>query len=161
MVFLDRLLPEWRHSDPAVRAAAVQKLGKESADILTSVARSDGDVRVRRVAIKKIDDSELLLEIAAAESDAELRALAATRAEELYVERAVSRHATDECERALVKLTRPSHKVTVALEAFHPEIRRAALAGLSEERPLAEIARRSHDAQIGLAALERVTDVTL
>jgi hypothetical protein len=63
MVFLDRLLPAWRHKDPEVRASAVRELGQDSRHVLALVARSDSDVRVRHIAVKKIDDADLLLEI--------------------------------------------------------------------------------------------------
>ena len=161
MVFLDRLLPAWRHKDPEVRAAAVRELGRDSLHALASVARSDSDVRVRRIAVKKIDDADLLLEIGRTDADEDLRSLATARAEDLLVERALSHRPPEDCLRALGGLTRPSHRVTVATRAVHPSVRRAALSSLSEERSLAEIARRGDDPQIGLEALERITDVTL
>ena len=161
MVFLDRLLPAWRHRDPEVRAAAVRELGQDSLDVLASVARSDSDVRVRRSAVKRIDDPDLLLEIGRTDADEDLRALATARAEDLLVERAISRRSPEDCLQALGSLSRPSQWVTVATRAVHPNVRRAALASLSEERSLAEVARRGDDPQIGLAALERITDVTL
>jgi hypothetical protein len=161
MALLDRLLPAWRHSDPEVRAAAVRELGRDARDALASVARSHGEVRVRRIAIKKIDDPELLLEIARTDADEELRALASARAEDLLVARAISRQPSEECARALAGLSRPSHRAMVAVRAFHPSVRRAALSSVSEQRSLAQIARRSDDPHISLDALERVTDVTL
>lgn len=161
MVFLDRLLPAWRHRDPEVRASAVRELGQDSLHVLASVARRDSDIRVRRIAVKKIDDPDLLLEIGRTDADEDLRLLATARAEDLLVDRATSRRPPEDCLRALGGLTRPSHRVTVATRAVHPSVRRAALSSLSEERSLAEIARRGDDPQIGLAALERITDVTL
>ena len=162
MVFLDRLLPAWRHSDPEVRASAVRELGRSSLDVLAAVARSDSDPRVRRIAVKKLDDTELLLEIGRTDADAELRSFASARAEELLLECALSGQPPEDCLRALDALTRPSHRVTVATRAVHSRVRAAALSALAaDERSLAEIARRSDDPQIGLSALERVTDVAL
>jgi phage host-nuclease inhibitor protein Gam len=161
MALLDRLLPAWRHRDPEMRAAAVRALGRDAQETLASVARTDGDVRIRRIAIKKVDDAEVLLEIGRNDADEELRAFATARAEELLVERATSPQPPEECSRALAALTRASQRVTVAVRAVHASVRREALSGVSEERAFAEIARRSKDSQIGLEALERVSDATL
>jgi len=63
--------------------------------------------------------------------------------------------------RGLDALSRPTHRAMVATRAAHPSVRRAALALLTDERLLADVARRGDDTEIGLAALERVTDVAL
>jgi len=90
------LLPAWRHSDPEVRAAAVRELGADAREVLASIARSDSDARVRRMAIKKLDDPERLLEIGRTDADEELRALATAQAEDLLVERAISRQPAED-----------------------------------------------------------------
>lgn len=161
MVFLDRLMPAWRHSDPEVRAAAVRKLGDDARHILESIARNDNDVRVRRAAIKRLDDPELLLEVGRKDTDDDLRSLATGRAEELLVDRAISHRPVQECLQALGSLSRPSLRVTVATSGSHPEVRRAALSALGDERSIAEVARRSSDLELSYVALERITDAAM
>src|SRR6185369_5599083 len=104
MAFLDRLLPAWRHRDAEVRATAVRQLGQDSQDVLVSVARTDSDPRVRRIAVKKLDDPELLLEIGRSDADEDTRVLANARAEELLLERATANGMIADCLSALARL---------------------------------------------------------
>ena len=78
MSFLDRfkIQPRYKSPDPDIRAAAVQELGagEEDAAILAAVAREDGDARVRRAALERIDDVEVLAGAAATDVDEGVRA---------------------------------------------------------------------------------------
>ena len=56
MGFTDLFRPKWKHSDPEVRAEAVRQLGDDQAALLATIAKSDADARVRRIALKRIDD---------------------------------------------------------------------------------------------------------
>ena len=62
-----RPTPRWKHTDPAVRAAAVYELTGEGedADTLLALAREDADPRVRRAAVARIEALPVLAEIAA------------------------------------------------------------------------------------------------
>src|SRR5262245_2190302 len=139
MALLDRLLPAWRHHDPEVRASAVRELDRDSLHLLASIARNDSDARVRGIAIKKLEDPDLLLEIGRTDVDEDLRGLASGRAEDLLVDHSLSEQPPEDCLRALAGLTRPSHRVTVAVRAAHPSVRRAALSSLTDERLLGEV----------------------
>ena len=54
---------KWKHSNPDVRAEAVRDL--DDIAILAQIVRQDEDVRVRRIALKKIVDEAVLSEVAA------------------------------------------------------------------------------------------------
>ena len=56
MTLLDRFRrrPAWEHEDPSVRLEGVRELAPGEQDILTSLARSDSDARVRRSALKRV-----------------------------------------------------------------------------------------------------------
>jgi hypothetical protein len=72
MSFLERLQPRWRRSDPEVRAAAVREMGARDQARLETLARSDPDAKVRRIAIKKLEDPERL-DAARGQTDEDLR----------------------------------------------------------------------------------------
>ena len=80
MSLLNRRRPKLRNSDPDVRAEAVRELEKEEVDLLTAVAQTDTDIRVRRIAVKKLESPRHLLEISEKDEDESLRAFARARA---------------------------------------------------------------------------------
>jgi hypothetical protein len=87
-VWLIFFRPKYRHSDVKVRLEAVRALTSDEADILATVAKSDKDPGVRRIAIEKLERVELLAELAESESDRANRDLAGSRAAELWVQAA-------------------------------------------------------------------------
>src|SRR5260370_39622045 len=82
MGFTDLFRPKWKHSDPDVRAEAVRSLGDDQAALLATIAKSDGDARVRRIALKRIVDADVLSELAAHDPAEHLRKAAAAKTEE-------------------------------------------------------------------------------
>ena len=85
MGFTDLFKPKWKHSNPEVRADAVRALGDDEAALLATIVRSDADVRVRRIAVKRIVDAEVLTDVAAHDPDESLRQAAIEKAEEVLV----------------------------------------------------------------------------
>src|SRR5688572_6341245 len=157
MSLLERLLPRWRHADPDVRAAAAREMGPEDRQRLAHLAATDDDVRVRRIAIKKLDDAGVLERLAASDPDQTLRELAGERALEVLIACASSGPAA-ECERSLERLSDQRGLTRVAMAAEHETIRRAALARVSSERSLRDVARGAADPAIRRQALARIRD---
>lgn len=161
MSLLDRLRPQWQHSDPDVRLAAVRQMGDQDQQLLGSLAVEDTDPRVRRIALKKIGDPSRLQQIAEGEPDKGLQELARSRAAEILVERATSADQAETCESALSELANPRDIVRVAIGAQHADVRRAALARLSEEKALAEVITKANDLELRQQALGRLTDSSM
>src|SRR5687767_13762410 len=65
--------PEWKHTDPAVRSAAIRRLGPEDHEALAGIVRTEADVAVRRVAVRKLADVALLVEVAREDKDPGVR----------------------------------------------------------------------------------------
>jgi len=159
MTFLDRLRPKplWMHPDPETRSGAVRRLGSADREVLASIARSDADARIRRIALRKLDDPTVVAEVARTDADAGVReeavALLLTVALESRDESAASA--------ALEVLSEARDLAAVARSAALDPVRRAALARLSDPRLLAQVAKQAQDPATRLAALERVEEPAL
>ena len=157
MGFLDLFRPKWRHSDVEIRAEAVRDL--DDAALLARVLEGDEEPRIRRIALKKVNDLDLILRVAEKDADAGVREAAREKASARLLGDATG----DDEDAARAALERLTEKdlAHVARTANAPEIRKAALAKLKDERLLAEVARRAEDGETRLSAANRVTEPKL
>jgi uncharacterized protein DUF349 len=159
MGFTDLFKPKWKHSNPDVRAEAVRALGDDQADVLATVARSDADARVRRIAVKRIVDADVLTEVASKDPDESLRKAAIEKAEEVLVSAAVA--GDDHALESLSKLNRPRLLATVALKAADAEVRGRAvhhILDVADDKALAEVIKKSNDVTLRKLVVAHVTD---
>src|SRR5262245_42105523 len=128
MGFLDRFKPQpkWKHPDRAIRLSAVEALPESEQATLEGVAAEDPDAAVRRAAVGKLASIDLLARIAREDADEPVR----VEAREILV--AVAQDSTTESESV------------------------AALAGLSDPRDLAVVARAAELEHVAKAALDRL-----
>jgi hypothetical protein len=160
MGITDFFRPRYRHSDVKVRLEAVRAMTSDDSDILSTVARTDREAAVRRLAIEKIDEAEVLADIAEAESDRALRDLAGTRAAAMWVTLACQGEAaeSDAALEGLIRLGDQRALAEVANRATKAETRTRALERLDEPRALAELARHTTNPSLRTQALGRITD---
>ncbi len=60
MGFMDFFKPQWKHSEAAMRAAAIRSLEEDQQPLLTTLALEDQDPANRLLAARKVKDPELL-----------------------------------------------------------------------------------------------------
>lgn len=168
MGFLDLFRPKWKHSDPNVRLEAIKDLSAdEDLPRLVQVARHDRDVRVRRIAIKKIDDPELLLEVAQAEPDEDLRRDALDKASERMLAAALQADAAAEASEIIARIktgdaARDERTLTdIVVRARLSEARHLAFDRLREARSFAEVIRRGSDVDLRGSAIDKLRDEEL
>ncbi len=159
MSFLDRFKPQprWKHSDPAVRAAAVSEIPGDAAHkgTIEELAASDEDVRVRTVAIERVADTSFLAGLARVEPDADLR----RRITERLVAIAIAPAGSDaDAAQALEGLDDSRQFSTIAKSSPHATVRAAALARVEDVKALGSIARHADDPQTALEAATRLAD---
>jgi hypothetical protein len=159
MSFLDRFKPQprWKHTDPAVRAAAVSEIpdDPEHRGAIEELAMGDEDARVRAAAIARVVDVALLTRLSRWEREADLQ----RHITERLVGIATAPADTDaDAALALEGLDDPKQFSTIAKSSPHDTVRTAALARVSDEKALGSIARHATDPQTALDAVARVTD---
>ena len=158
MSFLDRLRPQprWKNADPAVRAAAVAELpdDPEHQQILAELA-GDDDVRVRRAAVGRLRNVTELVARAGRESDDELRRELGDR---LVAIASAPSDGDGDAALALAGLSDQKHLASVAKTSPHDTVRTAALGRVHDFRTLGAIARQAADPHTALEATNRVAD---
>src|SRR5688572_18655589 len=159
MGILEKLRPQprWKHADPGVRAAAVYDLGPDEGEALRQLAREDTEARVRRAAVTRLSDIAVLGDIGRTDPDEDVRAeairgLAGLAAEAEEVDRA------SEAVRQLIALSRYKEVVVAARENPAPQIRAAVVDLLDDPKSLGAISRHAQDGATRQRALARLTD---
>lgn len=160
MGFTDLFRPKWKHSDPEVRAEAVRQLGDDQASLLATIAKSDADARVRRIALKRIDDADVLTDVAAHDPDEGMRKAAIEKAEEVLLSSAAGgdSHALE----SLAKLKQPRLLGSVALKAGDAQVRIRCVNLIIEsgdDKALADVVKRSGDVNLRKFAVDKLRDV--
>ena len=159
MSFLDRFKPQprWKHTDPAVRAAAVAEIPEdpEHRGTIEELAASDEDVRVRTAAVARVVDVAVLARLARSERETELRRHIADQ----LVAIATAPSDTDaDASLALDGLDDPKQFSTIAKSSPHDTIRAAALGRVHDVKSLGSVARHATDPQTALDAVGRIAD---
>jgi len=159
MSILEKLrpTPRWKHADPSVRAAAVYEIGPEEADALRALAREDADARVRRAAVTRLDDATVLADIASTDPDEEVRSEAVRGLAGLAAE-ADDVSAATTAVRQLLVLGRTKEVVVVARASTSSEVRSAIVDLLDDQKALGSVSRHAQDNATRLRALAHVTD---
>ena len=69
-----RPTPRWKHGGPGGSRRGGVRTGPEEGEALRALAREDGEARVRRAAVTRLDDVAVLGEIARTDPDEDVRA---------------------------------------------------------------------------------------
>jgi hypothetical protein len=159
MGILERLrpTPRWKHADPAVRAAAVYELGPDDHDALVTLAREDADAKVRRAASARLHDVPVLADVARTDPDEDVRAEAIRNLAGMATE-ATDPALAAEVTHALLALGRNKELVVVARESASQDVRVAVVELLTDQKSLGSVSRHAPDGRTRLQALARLSD---
>ena len=159
MGILEKLRPQprWKHTDPAVRAAAVYELGPDETEPLHALAREDAEPRVRRAAVTRVDDPSVLADIAKTDPDEDVRAEAVRGIAGIAAETDDLAQALDAV-RQLIALSRSKEIVLVARDSSSADVRAGVVDLVEDQKVLSSISRHSRDGATRLRALARLID---
>jgi tetratricopeptide (TPR) repeat protein len=135
MGILDLVRPGWKHSNKAVRLAAVHKLSHTRSELLSRIAKSDSDPDVRMAAVEKLDSGVYLGSVAEYGRD------------------------PDVCMAAVDKLTDQATLGSVARSARTLHARWAAVDKLTDQNALTYVARFDTSNDVRVAASERLAEL--
>ncbi|HKP94710.1 MAG TPA: DUF349 domain-containing protein [Fibrobacteria bacterium] len=76
MGFMDFFKPQWKHSEPGVRAAAIRSLEEDQQPLLATLALEDQDAGNRLIAARKVKDPELLKKLRDRTTDRAIKEIA-------------------------------------------------------------------------------------
>jgi hypothetical protein len=159
MSFLDRFKPQprWKHTDAAVRAAAVAEIpeDEESAATLRELAATDEDVRVRRAAIGRLHDAADILPLARGERDDELRR---ELVERLVAIASAPADSDGDAALALEGIEDQRQLAAVAQVSPFDTVRTAALGRVHDVKALSSVARKALHGVTALEAVARIAD---
>ena len=147
-----RNVPEWKHEDPKVRCAAVGDLSDPV--LLTEIARTDDDERVREEAVGVLHG--LALE---EQADSALAALEGLGERRHLVSVARSAALESVSRAALERLDDPRALGSVARHGHHVPVCIAALEKITDPAELATVAQKSDHGDVALAALDRIASL--
>ena len=157
MSFLDRfkLQPKYKSADPDVRIAAVQELGPGPEDPAVLAAIAREDIEPRVRRAAAARVQEVAVLAALATSDVD----EGVRSEisERLAAMAAGDHA-DEAAQAVAALTDQRQLADVAQRSPHDAVRLSALARVTDLKALSSIARKAADPRVAAAAVERMQD---
>ncbi len=152
-----RSQPGWQHDDPTVRIEAVRGLPEddETNSVLSDVARSDVDARVRRAAVERITDFKALILLAQDSNvDADTRSLVVAEVREAVIRMNI----TDDWSAPLAALTDERDLGVIARLAETESIGLAAIERVENDKTLGAVARKAKHLVVALEAVRRLQD---
>jgi hypothetical protein len=161
MGFLDFFKPQWKHSDPALRAAAIRALEEDQQELIYSLASEDADAGNRLLAARKLKSMALLGKLREKSTDRTVKEVA----QKAWVERAVesAKASSDDPQamedvRALLSEMGEDQRAmeSIAIGAASLEVRKLAFAKLVHAGAYHAVAMAESDNGLALRALDKV-----
>ena len=162
MSIFDFVKPNWKKSDPAVRAKSVETEVTDQG-IIEEMASSDSDAKVRTAAVKKLNSIAALQKISKSDADEGVRRLAATRYQDEVVKKLKTITEVSNEDLAYLADIKDTHfaedllKSNTTCDALRKELVKIC----NKPSTLATVATRDANEEIALAAAEKVTSDSL
>lgn len=161
MAFFNLFKPKWQHSDPRVRLKAVTEALDIDTPTLAQIATSDDDATVRQAAANRINDWHLLVELSSAAGDPAISRELTARIDTLQLNELLTATDIPAKQNALAIITKEALLAQIVEEETEAEIRLAATDRLTDQELLAAVTRKNCGKAPALLAVEKITDESL
>ncbi len=145
------LKPRWKHRNPEVRQAAIQRLSDQA--ILQEVANNDPDVNTRKLAVSLISDLQILIAI---HTDPDIQDTLNSRFITLLPDAIRTRTQRDSIENYVTVRGGASLATDIARQSKSPETRLWVIPLLQDSETLEILAASDSSAEVRLRAAERL-----
>lgn len=156
-----RPAPKWQSQKAKKRIEALATLNiteEKDLEVLLRLAREDNEPAVRREAVKYLHDADVITQIQKRDLDPVVREMACQRLHDLLAGKQPGPMTLAQRIERVQRITAAPTLIQLIREADGIEIKLAALAQLSDEMYLDDIARHSSIARLRLAAAQRITN---
>ncbi len=160
MGFTDFFKPQWKHSNPAVRAAAIYAMDSEQQSLLLTVALEAAEPANRMTAARKLTDINKLTALLEKSQEKSIQEWARKKLTSLRTDEAKTEAASPEALQkrlaVLAQITDPKSVEDVAVNAQSLEVRRNAFARVTRAGAFYNLAMAETDEALALKALAKV-----
>ena len=160
MALFDFFKPQWKHSNPELRAAALRALEDDRQDVFLFVTLEDSDAALRLMASKRLNQETVLRQALDKSLDKGVQEYARRALNLLLTEKIKSAESSELASaKALLNELKADTKAieVIATGAKLPELRREALGLLTHASSLLTIALEEEVTDIALSALARLS----
>jgi len=153
--------PKWQHSDPKIRLKAVQAFGDADRQTLLQLVTSDPNQGVRQAALAKIDDWRQIAPLVTPDLDPEKAGAINHRMESLQRAEVSAAVALEAKLAALAVITSDQVLADIALSESGADIRLAAIARIGDQAVLADLITKNCGKDPALLAIDKIDDEAL
>ncbi|HAO99939.1 MAG TPA: hypothetical protein DCQ83_07855 [Fibrobacteres bacterium] len=160
MAIMDFLRPQWKHSNPELRAAALRALQDDRQEVFLSVTLEDPDPALRLAASKRLNQETALRQALDKSSDKSVQDISRKTLNQILTEqvKAASSQELDAARGWMKELQSIDKAVEdIARNARSPEIRREASAALTHASAILNVTLEEDVTDIALSALARLS----
>ncbi len=149
--------PKWKHQNPSVRLNEIKALDLTNTKIFASIVLEDDEIEVRRAALDKLADIDELETLAKQVNDSNLKSEIQKKLENLALRQLKKSQDAQEIARLFRHISKSKSYEDLGKSAQSAQTREKAIAKISSEAILTEIALKETESSLALQAAQKVS----
>ncbi|MDR2554331.1 MAG: DUF349 domain-containing protein [Fibromonadaceae bacterium] len=157
MSLLDVFKPKWQHSDSVMRKQAIQSLDPNDLDALMDIAKNDGEIEMRKLAIQKISSPVYLTDLLKVEQDVSVQNVIKETLRRHWFKIIKNHIGAPSMEiRKMIDELQIKDRDELLTSAKSPAVRMELLESCTKQGLLAQVAKNDTQESVALTALAKV-----